>query len=110
MFAQSLSGEVRKWFNDLPANNINDIPTFNQTFLNRWKVKKNPLQILSQYENIRRASGESVQDYCTRFNSLYNAILARIKPPQGLALVKFPDGFEPEMSYQLRERNSATLE
>ena len=25
-------------------------------------------------------------------------------------MVKFPDGFEPEMSYQLRERNSTTLE
>jgi L-rhamnose mutarotase len=33
-----------------------------------------------------------------------------IKPPQGLALIKFPDGFDADMSYQLRERNSATLE
>jgi hypothetical protein len=33
-----------------------------------------------------------------------------IKPPQGLALIKFPDGFDADMSYQLRERNSTTLE
>jgi hypothetical protein len=51
-----------------------------------------------------------VQDYCTRFNNLYNAIPADIKPPQGLALIKFPDGFDADMSYQLREINSATLE
>jgi hypothetical protein len=51
-----------------------------------------------------------VQDYCTHFNNLYNAILTEIKPPQGLALIKFPDGFDTDMSYQLRERNATTLE
>jgi ribonuclease HI len=86
------------------------LPLFTEVFLDRWEVKKNPLQILSEYENIKRNQGETVQDYCTRFNNLYNAIPADIKPPQGLALIKFPDGFDADMSYQLRERNSATLE
>jgi hypothetical protein len=48
-----------------------------------------------------------VKDYYTRFNNMYNAIPADIKPPQGLTLIKFPDA---DMSYQLRERNSITLE
>jgi hypothetical protein len=69
------------------------------------EVKKNPLQILSEYESIKRSPGESVQDYCTRFNNIYNAIPTNIKPPQGLALIKFPDGFDVDMSYQLREIN-----
>jgi hypothetical protein len=51
-----------------------------------------------------------MQDYCTRFNNLYNAIPADIKPPQGLTLIKFPYGFDVDMSYQLREGNYATLE
>jgi hypothetical protein len=72
--------------------------------------KENPLQILSEYENIRKNQGETVHDYYTRFNNLYNAIPADINPPQGLAVIKFPDGFDDDMSYQLRERNSATLE
>ena len=65
---------------------------------------------MSEYENIRRNQGETVQDYCTRFNNPYNAILANIKLPQGLELIKFPNGFDVDMSYQLRERNSTTLE
>jgi hypothetical protein len=44
------------------------------------------------------------------FNNLYNAIPADIKPPQGLALIKLPDSFDADMSYQLRERNYTTLE
>jgi hypothetical protein len=109
LFAQSLTGEVKKWFKTLRAATITDIVGFHRTFLDRWEVKKNPLQILSEYENIRRNQGETVQDYCTRFNNLYNAIPTEIKPPQGLALIKFPDGFDADMSYQLRERNAQQL-
>jgi hypothetical protein len=110
LFAQSLTGDTKKWFKALPAASIPDLVAFQRSFLDRWEVKKNPLQILSEYENIKRNQGEMVQDYCTRFNNLYNAIPNEIKPPPGLALIKFPDGFDADMSYQLRERNAATLE
>jgi hypothetical protein len=110
LFAQSLTGDVKKWFKALPAASIPDLVAFQRSFLDRWEVKKNPLQILSKYENIKINQGETVQDYCTHFNNLYNAIPTEIKPPQGLALIKFPDGFDADMSYQLRERNAATLE
>lgn len=110
MFSQSLGREVKEWFNSLPTNSINDLLAFHQNFLNRWEVKKNPLQIFSEYENIRREVWESVQDYCARFNKTYNEIPINLKPPQDLALIKFPDGFDADMSYHLRERNSQTLE
>jgi hypothetical protein len=110
LFAQSLTGEVKKWFKSLCPATIVDIAAFQWSFLDRWEVKKNPLQILSEYENIKRNQGETVQDYCIRFNNIYNAIPTDIKPPQGLDLIKFPDGFDADMSYQLRERNYVTLE
>jgi len=102
MFAQRLNGEARKWFKALPTASLNEIIAFHQSFLNRWDVNKNPLQILSEYEIIKRNQGESVQDYCSRFNNIYNSITTNIKPPQGLALIKFPNGFYVDMSYQLR--------
>jgi hypothetical protein len=110
LFAQSLMGDVKKWYKGLHAASILDLTASQRSFLDRWEVKKNPVQILSEYENIRRNQGEKVQDYCTRFNNLYNAILADIKPTQCLVMIKFPNGFDADMSYQLRERNSTTLE
>jgi hypothetical protein len=110
LFSQSLTGDVKKWYKGLFAAFVLDLTTFQRSFLDRWEVKNNPLQILSEYESIKRNQGETVQDYCTHFNNLYNTILAEIKPPQGLALIKFPDGFDADMSYQLRGRNSTTLE
>jgi hypothetical protein len=81
LFAQSLTSDVKKWYKGLHATLVLDLTAFQRSFLDRWEVKKNPLQILSEYENIRRNQGETVQYYCTRFNNLYNAIPAEIKPP-----------------------------
>jgi len=78
--------------------------------LNRWEKKKDPLHILSQYENLRRGTQGTVQDYYTRFNTIYNAIPQNIRLPPNLALIKFPDAFDSDMAYQLRERAPQNLE
>jgi len=72
--------------------------------------KNNPLQILLGYKNIRRGPNETVRDYCTIFKSIYNAIPVNLRPQPNLALIKFPDGFDTDMAFQLRERNPPTLE
>ena len=51
-----------------------------------------------------------MQDYCTRFNSVYKAIPQNLRPPPSLAVIKFPDGFDFNMDFQLRERTPLTLE
>jgi len=51
-----------------------------------------------------------VQDYCTKFNIVYNAIPQNLRPPPDLALIKFPDGFDSDMAFQLREQAPRTLE
>ena len=60
LFAQTLVGDVRKWFIELPVYSIDSLEAFHQQFLNRWEKKKNSLQILSEYENIRRGPNETV--------------------------------------------------
>lgn len=99
IFAQSFTREVKKWFRTLPTDSIVYLQQFHQSFLTRWEVKKNPFQILTEYDSLRRAPGERVQYYCTRFNNVYNCILATIQPPPTLALIKFLDGFHEKISY-----------
>ena len=99
IFAQSLGGEVKKWFKGLPPNTIHDLPSLYQTFIKKWEVKTNPLEILAEYKNLKRNQGESVHDYSTKFNSVYNALPPHMKPPQSMALVKYPEGFDADMAY-----------
>jgi len=109
IFVQSLTGEVRTWLRALPRNSIADPEALYQTFLNRWENKKDPLHILSEYDTIKRGPQEAVLDYCARFNNVYNAIPQNLRPPPDSSLIKFPDGFDSDMAYQLRERAPATL-
>ena len=44
------------------------------------------------------------------FNKVYNSIPSNIKPPPDLALLHYPDAFDPDMAYQLRKRNPTSLE
>ena len=110
LFVQTFAGEMRKWFRGFLAARITTLAELQRQFLNRWEVKKNPLQILAEYEQIKQNADDSVQDYCVRFNAVYNEILDHLKPPVGLAMTKFPDGFDADMAYQLREREPATME
>ena len=104
LFVQTFAGEVRKWLRGLPVARIATLADLQRQFLNRWEVKKNPPQILVEYEQIKRNAGGSVQDYCIRYNLVYNEIPDHLRPLVGLAMVKFPDGFDTDMAYQLRER------
>jgi hypothetical protein len=110
LFAQSLSGEVRKWFKALPTASIPNFASFETTFLARWGDKKNPLQLLTQYNNLKRTPSETVQEFSTRFMRVYNSIPAEVKPPPGAAQLRYVDSFDSDFSLLLRERRSTTLD
>ena len=71
--------------------------------------EENALQILSEFHAMKRAPNETVQDYYTRYNSVYNSIPSNLKPTPDSILLKFPNGFDTDMACQLRERNAETL-
>ena len=54
LFAQSLGGDVKKWFRSLPAGSIANLDDFHQTFLDGWEIKKNPLELLNGYKILKR--------------------------------------------------------
>jgi hypothetical protein len=110
MFALSLGGKVKDWFKNLPAASIRNFDQFMQVFLDRWVVRGNVFLILEEYEHLKRKPGETVQQFSARFNQAYHAIPVDIRPPPGSAHLHYPDAFDPEMAFQLRERNTASLE
>ena len=54
IFAQSLSGEAKKWYKDLPPRSIRSFAGFQTIFLERWDDKQSPLQVLYQYNNLKK--------------------------------------------------------
>ena len=109
MFALSLGGKVKDWFKNLLDSNIRNFNQFMQVFLDRWVVMRNVFLLLEKYEHLKRKPGETVHQFSARFNQVYNSMSVDIKPPPSLALLHYPDAFDPEMAFQLRERDTTTL-
>ena len=110
LFSQSLIGEVKEWFRSLLVGSIHNFQEFETIFLGKWERKKNSLHLLTQYNNLRRASNESVQDFSYRFKKTYNAIPADVKPPPSVAKLHYANAFSSEFTLLLRERRSVSLE
>ena len=109
LFAQSFSGDVKKWFRGLAARSIHDFQEFEITFLRKWEHKRNSLQILTQYNNLKIGFVEYVQDLSTRFMKTYDFILADVKPPLRAAKQHYVDAFDSNFTLLLRERICVSL-
>lgn len=72
--------------------------------------QENPLQILTEYDNLKRNLGEPVQEFFARFNKVYNVIPSDIKPSPGLVLLHYPYAFDVFFGLHLWERKFATLD
>jgi hypothetical protein len=98
LFAQSLAGEVIKGFIALPTASIPYFEAFETSFLIKWGDNKNPLQLLTQYNNMRSSLDEIVQDFPARFMKGYNSIPTELKPPLRAAQLRYVDSFESDFS------------
>jgi hypothetical protein len=93
----------------LSVASISNFHPFVEVFLGKWEIKRNIFLILEEYDHLKRQPGETVQQFSSRFNQVYTSMHADIRPPPGLVLLHYPDAFDSEMVFQLRERDTSTL-
>ena len=63
LFALSFYGYVEQWFRSLPNLSIRTFHEFENLFLRKWEKKKNTLQLITQYNSMKRNPAETVQDF-----------------------------------------------
>ena len=61
LFAQSLKTNVKDWFRGLVVGSIPDIDRFYAIFLEKWEEKKNFVQMLTTYNQLKRGTDESIK-------------------------------------------------
>ena len=109
LFAQSLRADVKEWFRGLAAGSINTIEGFYAMFRDRWEEKKNSVQMLTIYNQLKRGNDESIKNFSLRFNTVYNSLPIDCKPPEAMAKLHYAEAFDDEFALFLRERRSQTL-
>jgi hypothetical protein len=88
---------------------ILDFAAFETSFLAIWGDKKNPLKLLTQYNNMKISPEETMQEFSSRFMKVYNSIPTEVKPLPRVAQLRYDDSFDNDFSLLLRERIYSTL-
>jgi hypothetical protein len=104
IFSLPFQSRGKKWYKDMLATSISDLNQFVKIFLDQWVNKRNPFLILEEYNHLKRYPRETVQQFSSRFNQVYNSMPIDIRPPPGLSLLHYLYAFDLEMAIQLRER------
>lgn len=110
LFVQSLDGEARKWFKELPNNSIPTWEEMERLFIQRRGEKRDHGYSLTNFNAIKKKPDESVVEFIKRFNKLYNSLPVEIKPPPAGEKITFAGGFESDFGFTLRERRSPNLD
>ena len=66
--------------------------------------------IIEEYNQLKRHPNETIQQFYDRFNEVYYLKPKNIRPPHDSSLLHYPSAFDPEIEFQLRERDPKTLE
>jgi hypothetical protein len=109
LLIQTFEGQVRTWFQSLPAGSILSYDALEDAFLRQWGERKDHLYYLTKFGSLRKKNLETVMEFIQRFNKLYNKIPAEVKPSQPVAKVTFTETFEPDFALLLQEIRGANL-
>ena len=110
LFVQSLDGEARKWFSELPVGSITGIDALYASFLRHWGDRRDYLYYITEFGALKLKNGESLSYFTKRFNKMYQKIPNEIKPSETAAMIAYAIAFEAIFSLFLRERRSLNLE
>jgi hypothetical protein len=108
LFVQTLEGDVRKWFRELPVASIDSWPALEVAFMRQWGEKRDSLYYLNEFGSLKKMANDNVDDFNRSFNNLYNKIPRDTKPSQLAAKVTHVGAFDADFSMVLRERRSPT--
>ena len=99
----------KKWFRDLLARSIATFEAFQTEFLEIWGDKTSPLQVLLQYNSLKKGGFESIHEFSSQFMRVYNSIPFDIKPLVSAAKLHYANAFDSDFALLLRERISVSL-
>ena len=109
VFIQSLDGEARKWFRELPHGSIAGIEALDDAFLKQWGDRKDLLYYHTEFGNLKRENGESLPDFNKRFHHMYSKIPGEVNPSPTSTNLTYANAFDSDFCLPLRERRCATL-
>jgi len=97
LFASSLTKEALDWFRGLPENNLTSYDAFSNLFKSRWSKKVDGGILGTQFNQVKKKENETVKEFITRFDRLYNQIPTDYRPTASYVRLFYMNAFEGQL-------------
>jgi hypothetical protein len=111
LLASSLIEEALRWFIGLLDNHVTSYEDFSKLFKNRWTTKKdNGMKLVAQFNKIKKKENETVSEFDTKFDRLYNYILIDLRPTNVIVCLLYVNAFDGKFCFILKDNKPTSLE
>jgi hypothetical protein len=81
LFSNTLHGDAKKWYDNLPNASITSMDQFEEVFLEEWGIQSEDIPILlKNFEDIKQSENETLFDFQSRFEGTLYQIPASHRP------------------------------
>jgi hypothetical protein len=82
-FSNTLHGNAKKWYDNLPNASITSMNQFEEVFLGEWGIQSEDISILlKKFEDIKQTENETLFDFQSRFEGTLHQIPASHRPEE----------------------------
>ena len=105
----SLEGDVRKWFDRLPASSINGYDNFVTKLNSDWSHKLDGKFLLHQLFDIKKRENEAVHEFNLTFDKTVGNIPNEIRPKDQAIVIHYLNAFDGWLGFNLKDKNPNDL-
>jgi hypothetical protein len=111
LFANTLHGDAKKWYYDLPDASITSMDQFEEVFLEKWGIKSEDIPVLlKNFEDIKQRENETLFDFQSRFEDTLYRIPKSHYPEREYVVRHYTHAILPHLGVPLRKRAPKTLD
>ncbi|GJT35388.1 reverse transcriptase domain-containing protein [Tanacetum coccineum] len=108
MFNSTLTGNAREWFDDLPAESIDNYDDLKKAFLENYLHQKKYIKDPIELHNIKQRDGESTEDFVRRYKLESRDVKGA---PECMRISEFVHGItNPELIKRLHDKIPKTVD
>jgi hypothetical protein len=91
LFSNTLHGDAKKWYDNLPNASITSMDQFEEVFLEEWGIKSEDIPILlKNFEDIKQSENETLFDFQSRFEGTLYQIPEAIVLEESMLSITIP--------------------
>jgi hypothetical protein len=110
LFSATLHGNARKWYDDLPDASITSMDQLEETFLKKWGIKLEDIQmLLKRLEYIKQTKNETVKEFHTRFENLLYQIPRSHRPGDKYLVYLYTNALLVHLGFLLNKKGPKTI-